>query len=176
MKKAVSIGRINKNKGSNAERLYASIFRELGFLDCQTSRFCSKKLDNSGIDLTDIPFNIQIKAGKQKGLNAGKELLYVETKKNLMFSETNEVHSKPILLIHHNSPGRGIKRLPEHSIIYMSLKQFRQFKKLNKSLKYIDYKEYKLELKSQFKDVVSMSFEYFKNEIIKYYDKNIKQE
>ena len=53
-----SIGTNNKRKGSNAERFYAKIFRDLGFDKCITSRQGSRLHDNAGIDLMFLPYNI----------------------------------------------------------------------------------------------------------------------
>jgi uncharacterized protein YmfQ (DUF2313 family) len=64
-----SIGHTNKTKGSNAERYYAKVFQDLGFDKCVTSRYGSRVHDDAAIDLINVPFNVQIKAGKQKGLN-----------------------------------------------------------------------------------------------------------
>lgn len=159
-------GKTNKRMGSNAERLYAIIFRELGFSFCETSRFGSKKHDNAKIDLVYIPFNIQIKAGKQQNMNAGKELLSMYSMIHAMFPPGDEVFTKPSLLIHHEHIGRGKKRLPEHQKVYMSLKQFNKFKKLNPKLKFDTKKEFKFDLKSEFKVIVCMNFESFKDEVI----------
>ena len=66
-----------KVKGSNAERLYAAEFRNLGFSFCKTSRQANRKLDDAGVDLCFLPFNVQIKAGYKKGLNGNKVLGYL---------------------------------------------------------------------------------------------------
>ena len=77
--KRKSYGKTNKRKGSDAERYYAKIFRDdLGFTHCKTSRLGSKLHDDAGIDLIFLPLNVQIKAGKQVGLNPGKELNYMQ--------------------------------------------------------------------------------------------------
>tara|TARA_R100000656_G_scaffold82997_1_gene60618 strand:- start:60 stop:407 length:348 start_codon:yes stop_codon:yes gene_type:complete len=53
----------SKNKGSSYERKLAKEFRGFGFLNCKTSRFESKMLDDAGVDLTHTGvFNIQAKA------------------------------------------------------------------------------------------------------------------
>jgi len=90
----------NKRKGSNAERDYAKRFRELGFERCITSREGSKLYDNSGIDLLNIPFNLQIKAGVQRGINYSKELKYIRDQINSNFDATELVHKRPIILVH----------------------------------------------------------------------------
>lgn len=69
-----NIGARSRRKGHEAERQYAKEFRNLGYKHCKTSREGSRLLDSAGIDLIFIPFNVQIKAGKQRGLNPINEL------------------------------------------------------------------------------------------------------
>jgi Holliday junction resolvase len=58
----------SKNKGSAYERKIAKEFREFGFEDCKTSRFESKMLDDSGVDLTNTGFfSVQCKAVERLG-------------------------------------------------------------------------------------------------------------
>jgi len=161
-----NVGKTNKNKGNNAERHYAMLFRELGFTFCETSRFASKKHDNAKIDLIEVPFNIQIKAGKQTGMNPGKELLLMENSIKTMFSPEDPVHKKPLLLFHYMEVGRGKKRLPEHEFVYMSNEQFDLFRKRSKKLEYSTLKTFNFEMFSQFKTIVGMPFEVFRNEVI----------
>ena len=53
----------SKNKGSAYERKLAKEMREFGYVNCKTSRFESKMLDDAGVDLTNTGmFNIQAKA------------------------------------------------------------------------------------------------------------------
>ena len=160
------MGAINKRKGSDAERHYARIFRELGYIHCETARYASKHHDNAKIDLIFIPFNIQIKAGKQKNMNVGKELFAMVSMIKVMFPEGEDVHNKPNLLFHYEEVGRGKKRLPQHEKVYMSLQQFKFFKEKVPSFRYDELKEFKHSMDSEFKVVVNMTFEYFKNEII----------
>jgi hypothetical protein len=56
-------GKKSRNKGHNYERKIRLEMIEMGWEDCQTSRFASKMLDDAGVDLacTD-PFQIQCKA------------------------------------------------------------------------------------------------------------------
>lgn len=153
----MGLGKINKQKGADAELYFMDVFHNLGFRMCYPSRHTSKKHDNAGIDLLGIPFNIQIKAGRQKNLNPGKELFSMSNKIQSMFPKEDEVFKNPCLLLHINNENE-IK-------VYMSLLQFDKFRK-NRIIHYSDLKEFKFELFSEFKSIVSMSFEVFKNEII----------
>lgn len=111
----------NRTKGHRVERLYAQIFRDLGYV-CKTSRATSKELDDAKVDLDGIPFNIQIKAGYTKGLDY-----------SLILSQIREGISKspflghrkdyPFLLIHHKD-SKGQKRLEEEQLVVMSFHNF----------------------------------------------------
>lgn len=56
--------RINsKNKGSDYERKIRLEMIELGWTECETARYASKKVDDSKVDLCNtVPLNIQCKA------------------------------------------------------------------------------------------------------------------
>lgn len=171
------LGKANKRLGSTIERLYVNIFKqELGYEFCATSRLKSRALDNAKIDIADIPYNIQVKAGKQKGMNPGKELMLMKTAMQEIFPEDNPVHENPCLLIHHkviSSSERSEKGLPKErqeneSLVYMTLEQFNKFKKAYPHLKYKSSKDFKaVNDKSEYKTIVCMTFEYFKFNILK---------
>ena len=125
----------NKRKGSNAEREYAKRFREAGFENCITSRLGSRLYDNSGIDLMNIPFNVQIKAGIQRGINYSKELQYVKDQINHNFDLSDEVNNKPILLIHKKPKLEGKRNRSEFDeLIIMSVTDFFKYFVVNQNL------------------------------------------
>ena len=162
----MGVGATNKRKGSTAERYYAKFFRDLGFTFCETSRFVSKKHDNAKIDLMYIPFNLQIKAGVQKNMNPGKELFMMASSISSMFPLEDEVHRKPCLLIHYKQGTPGVRRTPDMEVVYMSMVQFDVFRNRSRELKYDYLKEYKFDLQSEYKSIVGMTLEHFKNEVI----------
>lgn len=162
----MGLGKINKSKGSKAENYYKKLFISYGFSTCQTSRNTSKHHDNANIDLVNIPFNIQIKAGKQKNMSAGKELLQMNTYLHSMFPVEDEILRKPLLLIHHQDVDNGEKRLPEYSKVYMSLQQFDLFRAKSPDLEYDGLKSFKFDLQSEFKHIVNITFEVFKEKVI----------
>ena len=90
----------NKARGSDCERLFARVFRDLGFIFCETTRLMSKGLDNCKIDLVHLPWNVQIKGGVQKGMIPSKVFLQIEETLKKQFPPTSEHHSKPLVLIH----------------------------------------------------------------------------
>ena len=55
-------GKRNRRAGHDYERQIAKELRHLGFINCRTSRYASKMLDDLKVDLTYTnPFNIQCK-------------------------------------------------------------------------------------------------------------------
>jgi hypothetical protein len=163
----MGIGKTNKMMGSNAEKKYSTFFKELGFNLCEPSRFVSKKHDNAKIDLVNIPFNVQIKAGKQANMNPGKELLSMQHCVDLMFTKGEDpVTINPNILIHSLPVKKGEERLSEHEIVYMSLQQFDIYRSEGSKMDYLSLKEFKFELNSEFKTIVSVTLEVFTKEII----------
>ena len=162
----MGVGATNKRKGSTAERYYAKFFTELGFTFCEISKKKKKKHDNAKIDLMYIPFNLQIKAGVQKNMNPGKELFMMASSISSMFPLEDEVHRKPCLLIHYKQGTPGVRRTPDMEVVYMSMIQFDVFRNLSRELKYDYLKEYKFDLQSEYKSIVGMTLEHFKNEVI----------
>lgn len=161
-------GATNKRKGHQAERDYCNIFKELGFSFCTTARLGSRLYDNAKIDLINLPFNVQIKAGIQKSMNPGRELFSMSGMIKALFPPDDSIHSKPCFLIHKKQIGRGVKKLPEHEVVFMSQKQFQYYQELsNNTIDILFKKEFKFELNSEFKSIVAITFETFKEEIIK---------
>ena len=59
----------SRDKGHNYERKIRKEFQELGFENCQTSRYASREKDDQKVDLVNTrPFNIQCKA-VETGIN-----------------------------------------------------------------------------------------------------------
>lgn len=159
-------GYTNRRKGHNAERYYAKLFKDLGFEFCVTARLGSRLYDNAKIDLINLPFNVQIKAGMQKSMNAGKELFNMKNMIIALFPPEDDVHKKPCFLIHKKDIGRGNERRPEHELVYMSRKQFEVYQVKDENLKPHLSKEFKYDLDSEFKSMVAITFETFKNKIL----------
>ncbi len=124
----------NTVKGHNKEREYAQIFRDLGYSFCKTSRNSSRLLDNAGVDLAFIPFNVQIKAGYPY-LNETSTLLYTKKKIEELFPPSSETAKSPCILIHSLNVGRGKKRQAEHEIVYMFLDDFHKTFDITKNRK-----------------------------------------
>ena len=122
--KKKSVGRTNKRKGSDAERYYAGIFRDLGYEHCKTSRLGSKLHDDAGIDLIFIPYNVQIKAGTQVGVNPSVEIENIQNKMKEYFPSTSPEHNYPNIVIHKKAVGQGKKRRDIDEIVSMTFKDF----------------------------------------------------
>lgn len=130
-----SRGKTNKRKGSNAEREYAEKFRQLGFENCKTARQGAKMLDDCGIDLIFIPFNVQIKAGLQQGLRPNKVLEYMKNRITEVLPKYSVEHNLPKILIHKRQVGQGNKRDEFSDIVSMTFEDF------SKIIKMIKWKE-----------------------------------
>ncbi|HEY0751351.1 MAG TPA: hypothetical protein VGD26_09350, partial [Chitinophagaceae bacterium] len=92
----------SRTKGHNAERKYARIFREeFDFNFCKTSRQVSRLLDDSKIDLANIPLNVQVKKGYWKD-RPKPDQIFKQMRDCLKanFPPEDEVHNKPKALIH----------------------------------------------------------------------------
>lgn len=131
IRKVGSQGARNRQNGHQAERHYATLFRELGFEKCKTSRAASRLMDDCKIDLcfTD-PFNIQIKAGKQRGLIVSKELSMMKEETTKNFPKEYPIHNNIKMLIHRKDTGRGRKRNEFDEIVSMTLEDFIKLLKL----------------------------------------------
>lgn len=131
-----SRGSANKRKGSNAERHYAKLFREIGtppFSKCITSRLGSRLHDNAGIDLIFVPFNPQIKAGYDRGLNIPSELKYLEDRIDELFPEDAPEREKLNILIHRRTVAQGKRRTKYDDIVSMTYEDFEKLiKKVEK--------------------------------------------
>ena len=134
-----NIGANNKKKGSNAERYYVKIFKEMGYEKCVTARYGSRIHDNAGIDLINIPFNIQIKAGKQKGLNPVSTLKEIKDRIEVMFPKNSIEQNLPTILIHKKEVGKGIKRTEFDEVVITT---FSDFQKLIKNTEITDVKNW----------------------------------
>lgn len=130
-----SRGKTNKRKGSNAEREFAEKFRQLGFENCKTARQGAKMLDDCGIDLIFIPFNVQIKAGLQQGLRPNKVLEYMKNRITEVLPKYSVEHNLPKILIHKRQVGQGNKRDEFSDIVSMTFEDF------SKIIKMIKWKE-----------------------------------
>lgn len=128
-------GKTNKRKGSNAERLYAKLFRELGFSFCKTARQESRVTDDAGIDLTNLPFNVQIKAGYHKGMNPAKVLGIIDERLPILFPPEDIIHTKPNILIHRNQIGPGNRRVAEDDLVYLKVEDFIELVKKSENIK-----------------------------------------
>ena len=83
------------------ERLVASLFRSFGFEFSRTSRAESKLLDNCGIDITNVPFLIQCKAGYERNPPKYRDIYkYIKENLNKNFPKEHDIHNTPIVLIH----------------------------------------------------------------------------
>lgn len=97
-----AIGKNNRNKGHTLERKLVKFFRdELNEEFCKTSRNASKLLDDCGVDLSGIPYNIQTKCGYLKD-RPKADILFKGIKEKLIanFPSDDKIHNYPKILVH----------------------------------------------------------------------------
>lgn len=108
-------GKNNRRKGHELERYWARQFRPF-FPYCRTTRQESTLLDSCGIDLTNIPFFVQCKAGYEKSYpKYDQEYDYIKYKLGENFPEDHPNFEVPIILIH-KLDGSGIKHPQKHYV------------------------------------------------------------
>jgi len=118
-------GKTNKRKGSNAEREYAAKFREIGYDACITARLGSRLHDNCGVDLINLPFSVQVKAGYGRGLNYSQVLFYT---KSMLLQHIPQDADKPVICIHKKPKKKGVT--PENEFNELVVMSFNDFQKL----------------------------------------------
>lgn len=120
-------GSRNRKKGHNAERYYAKVFRDLGFQHCVTARYGSRLHDDAGIDLLHTGmFNVQIKAGKQRGMIMSDVLKYMKDRVIELFPKNNKEYNNINIVIHRKDVGRGKKRNEFDDIVCMTFNDFKK--------------------------------------------------
>lgn len=119
-----------RRKGHSAEQEYARKFREIGWEFCKTSREASRLLDSCGIDLSGIPFNIQIKSGFKRNRPNAKAL-FKKMKEDLKnnVEPGDNIHKKPKILIHKEDG-----YTPEGELVTMTWEDFLPFLHAYKAL------------------------------------------
>lgn len=114
--------RINsRDKGGNYERWLAKYFREqLGYPYAKTSRAASKVLDDCGVDISGIPYNIQAKSGYWK-YRPKADVIFKNMKALLTqnYDPRDQVHSWPRILFHKLDGHQ-----PEHHLVTMTFDDF----------------------------------------------------
>lgn len=126
-KKKRRIGKAARIFGHNAELIYVKEFRAMGFDKCCTSRLGSHLTDSAKIDLMFIPVNVQVKAGYNGGISAGKVLSEMKFSVKQLFPAHTIEYNAPSIMIHHKDGKSGVPRTELDSIVSMT---FEDFKKL----------------------------------------------
>ena len=116
----------NRNKGHQAEREYSNMFKDMGHEFCVTSRYGSRQHDDCGIDLINVPYNVQIKAGYARGLNYSKVLRDIYDRVSLNFPRFAPERERPSIVIHKKDVGRGKARTEFDELVVMTLEDFKK--------------------------------------------------
>jgi len=119
----------NRTKGHDAERLYVNRFKEIGYEHCVTSRYGSRLHDDAAIDLINVPINVQIKAGKHRGMDYSKVLRDMSERIPNMFPpDAPEIH-RSNMIIHKKDVGKGKKRDKYDELVIMSFEDYIKYVK-----------------------------------------------
>ena len=114
----------NRTKGFNYERSLVSLFKELGHEHCVTSRYGSRQHDDCGIDLINVPYNVQAKAGYARGINYSKILRDISDKVSINFPEDAKEHTNPTIITHKKDVGRGRTTTEFDHLVVMTFDDF----------------------------------------------------
>lgn len=123
----------SRTKGHNYERWLAKFFREqFNYNFCKTSREASRMLDDCGVDLSGVPYNIQAKSG-YKGHRPKPDLIFANMTEKLSknFPEEDPIHKK-LKLVFHKLDGHK----PENHLVTLQFCDFIEILKV-----YEKYKE-----------------------------------
>lgn len=85
-----------REKGHRLERKVATMLRSIGYDKAKTTRANNKTMDACGVDIDNVPFYIQCKAGYKRGLNYTKVFEYMRSK---LMKELGKI-DKPLMIIH----------------------------------------------------------------------------
>lgn len=116
----------NRRKGHDAEREVVKMFQDLGYKYCVTARYGSRQHDDCGIDVINIPFNVQVKAGYSRGLNYSKVLRDIAERIGESFPKYSPEHTQPTVIIHRKDVGRFKLRTEFDDLVVMTKETFKQ--------------------------------------------------
>ena len=71
-----------------------------------------------------LPFNVQIIAGKQKGLNPINELKLMDKKISELFPPNMPEHTQPNIILLEKATGTGVKRTKYDTVVTMCFDDF----------------------------------------------------
>jgi len=124
-------GKQSKRRGDDAERHFMNEFKKMGHDKCMTSRNGSKAYDAMGIDLINLPINVQVKQGAQKSLSIKNTLKTIKERIDKQGTETDK--ENPLVLIHRTPINK--RRTEFDDIVSMT---FADFQKIFKCYKQTD--------------------------------------
>lgn len=102
----------NRDKGHRYERWWVQQLKKLGFGKAMTARQGSRIADDSGIDIINVPYNIQAKAGYPKGLNYKDIFDKIDEAKVENFMTNDPIQDYPTVIAHKKS-----RKKNEHYVV-----------------------------------------------------------
>jgi hypothetical protein len=100
-----------KQRGNRYERIVVKYIKELFGYDAKTCRAESKTLDDAGIDICNVPLNIQCKYGKQRGINYNNLIRNIKLK--------NKDRDFPTIIFHAKD-----RKLESNELVILTWKDF----------------------------------------------------
>lgn len=95
------MGNKQRRKGHDLEREWVAYLREIGYKHARTTRQESNLLDSCGVDIANIPFVMQCKAGYESRYpRYNEEWEYTKYKLLDNYPESSEFHTQPFILVH----------------------------------------------------------------------------
>ena len=112
-----------RSKGHTLERKVANDLK-IFFPYSRTVRNAGREIDNCGIDIVGVPFNIQIKNGYNKiRFKFEDEFKYTVDKLKLVYPQDDKIHKYPYVFIHKKTGIKG-KIQPELFQVTMTYDTF----------------------------------------------------
>ena len=120
----------NRRKGHDVERHFRKEFQGMGYAHCETSRYASRMHDDAGVDLVNLPINVQIKAGYKRGINYSKVLREMRDRIADLFGKESHEQGKIRIVLHRKDGKRGQSRENEDDLVVMTFEDFKKMLKL----------------------------------------------
>lgn len=108
----------SRTKGHNMERAIVNELKEIGYVNAKTSRYSSKLLDDSKVDINYVPFNIQSKAVKTS-INYVKLIAEIRA---LIKKNCPDRESYPLMIFHKRATNSDLV-IMERKDLYKILEQ-----------------------------------------------------
>jgi hypothetical protein len=120
------LGKRSKQRGNAAETYIVNMLKELdsAFAHAITTRWSSTILDNCAIDINNVPFRLQLKAGEHTGINHMELIRYMDNQCRELLPPDSPWFNTIRAVIHLRIIGAGNRRDEFHDDVTLTLKDF----------------------------------------------------